>query len=309
MNEYIEDGVFFLKRASSQLHGSGERETLVDVLLNYALGMERLFKGILHKVNPLFVLEKPDFDSAVKLLYRDQLIGKRKRAVENDLKKAKNQDAKVHAFSASLSHAVQFSETLDSYRGAMTQLCEYRGILAHRTIAELDAKEVWRFMRKTFPPVVAGVAGELGIEPSRFYETTRLMQALSNWSAEITKEDATEEKVAGLIESCQKLWDAKKNEASYVAAAEARTQESLEKDRSYRPRYWTDCPACGQRAVLEATVDGEYEEGEFTPTGIDVNRLECHFCGMKVEDYEEVDHLELYGRLDQSQRGGKPLRS
>jgi len=302
MNPYLEDAIACMKRASRHFSLDEKLDDLCDALIYYTFGLERLFKGILYEVNPLFILESPDFENAVRLVYRDRLIEKHRKQIDRDLKQAKNQDAKVHAFRASMFAAGKFSRTVDSHIGALVQLGEYRDMAAHRTFGEIPAKETWRLMRKTFYPIVAGIAEEFELKTLQFFLGHGEMFSLKSHAEEINSQDMTEQKVNERIEFHRRDWEKKKSDAVHVANAEQRTIAALKSAETYLPVYWTECPACGQKALMMAEVDGENEDGEFVPWGVLVNSLECHYCGLSVRHFEELDVLNLEERVDNSRR-------
>ena len=119
MNAYFSDAQHWLRRASNALllceHG-GTDENLHDAIIFFAFGVEKLFKGILWDVNPLFIMENPGFENACGVLYRSQLRSKSKeKADKEDKQKAVNHS--VLPFQGSMMRAKEFSETVASHMG------------------------------------------------------------------------------------------------------------------------------------------------------------------------------------------------
>jgi hypothetical protein len=65
MNNYIRDAGEFLCRAAKLFDSDLLDERLVDALWLTALGLERVLKGILHDINPVYVLKSQDFKHSV----------------------------------------------------------------------------------------------------------------------------------------------------------------------------------------------------------------------------------------------------
>jgi hypothetical protein len=61
-NPFLEDAHYCLRRASRALCASKDRNSFYDAAIYYAFGMEKLLKAIVHKVNPVFLLESLKFE-------------------------------------------------------------------------------------------------------------------------------------------------------------------------------------------------------------------------------------------------------
>lgn len=293
MNNFTADGVRFLNRASGFIDALREWHDLADAVVYYSFGIERLAKGVLYDINPLFVLEKPDFEVAVQLLYLDRLVTKRRKGAEAEAKKRKNSDIHVHAFAAAITNAAQFSQTLLDHMGALHQLNEYRGIVAHRTCHDLPSEEVRRFMEKTFCPVVTAFAAEHKLEVAGFFASAGIQNKLCYLSSEIKREEDTEKSITELKSKHKAAWDQKKRNPESAERAAFKTNEELRANVAEAGTRWTTCPACGNAAVLYLALDWEPGDGGAEISGVYVDRLHCFYCDLSLRGYEQIDHLEL----------------
>ncbi len=140
MNDYFTDARYWLRRAAASL-ASSERDDdddlLHDAVLFFAFGVEKVFKGILWNVNPLFTLEKPDFGNACGVLYQDKMLQKQREKAEKE--DTKNQfDKSVLAFGEAMKRAKVFSAVVSTHMGVLTHLADLRGILAHRLAKDMN---------------------------------------------------------------------------------------------------------------------------------------------------------------------------
>jgi hypothetical protein len=155
-NEYLADAKYCMKRASAHLiKDEVSTEALHDVLLYFSLGVERLFKAILHEINPIFVLESQDFENAASVLYADKLTPGMQKKLEADVKKSKGPNSKVLTFVAAMYAAAKFSITVQDNTATFAHLADLRNIVAHHRLSQLDAGAACRFCWKPFYPTVA----------------------------------------------------------------------------------------------------------------------------------------------------------
>ena len=75
-NDFLDDAIYCLRRASRALRSSMDRDNFYDAITYFAFGMEKLFKAIVHDVNPVFLLEGAGFENAVGLSPRRFFVGR-----------------------------------------------------------------------------------------------------------------------------------------------------------------------------------------------------------------------------------------
>jgi len=300
MNEFLKDALSNLRRASALLAGDQSEEAVQNAILQFAFGVERIFKSIVSDVNPLFILEREKFENALGVLYRDKLIPAHRKVVEKEAAKQSGFNRNVLPFKGSMLRAAKFSQTVEDNIGAFTKLSDMRGVVAHRHLSELNRDEAWRFMLRIFHPTVERFAAELG------YPAAEAFEGHSHWLAEqslrITAEENLKARLDKLFAEHAKRWEKAKSDAAHVAKAERSTAAALKNDPN-RDTISEDtlCPACGRAAILTIEVDWDVEgaSGPGFVTGVYVSGLECYFCGLQLNDYEEFDYLKLNEGLAQ----------
>lgn len=298
MNEYVGDAMYHLKRAAGLLSERMASAEVQDAVMQFAFGVEKMFKGIVAHVNPLFVYEAAGFDNALGVLYRDRLIPKHREKVAKEDAKPNGFNRSVLPFKASMLRAAQFSQVVEDNLGAFTKLSDFRGAVAHRPLADLNHDDAQRLLLRLFQPVVDAFAAELKLDADKCYAKNR--SELADLSAKFVALENLKQRLESLFATHRAAWEKNMGNAKYVAKAEADTAAAFKSDpRSERHAEDHDCPACHNRAILwiEADWDVEGSSGPGYITGVYVSGLECRYCGLSLTDYEEFDYLRLNDRL------------
>jgi hypothetical protein len=77
-NDFHKDSFQLFKKVSKQI-ADNELSTdlaVVEITLLFAVGIEKLLKGLIYDVNPLYILESPDFKNSVPLTYNSLIKDK-----------------------------------------------------------------------------------------------------------------------------------------------------------------------------------------------------------------------------------------
>ena len=88
MNDFYKDCQTLFKDISKNIATKAivsEMEVIQNTLY-FALGIEKLLKGMLYEINPILILENSDFKNSFPLYYREKLIA------ENEKSKDINQE-------------------------------------------------------------------------------------------------------------------------------------------------------------------------------------------------------------------------
>ena len=126
MNEFFENAVYNFSRASGLIKPKMQREEIEDAVVFFAFGVERVFKGIAHDINPMFVYESDSFDNMLSVLYREHLVEPHRTKVEKDASKSPGPNHNLLPFKASMLRAARFSKTVED---------NIRASRSYRTIA------------------------------------------------------------------------------------------------------------------------------------------------------------------------------
>jgi hypothetical protein len=296
VNEFLEDAAYNFRRASGLIKPKMKREEIEDAVVLFAFGVERVFKGIAHDINPMFVYENDSFDNMLSVLYRECLVEPHKGKVEKDAAKSPGPNHNLLPFKASMLRAARFSKTVEDNIGAFTKLSDYRGVVAHRPLSKLDYQAAQRFLQRLFFSIVSAFSGEVTL-PLR--DCLALAEVdLEALGKKIVAEDQFIEKLEQLLEDHREQWETLKDDKSHVQKAKRDTANAFTK-RDYR---WHDvvreeytCPACENPGIIsvEADWDCEGSRGDAWITGIYVSGFECLYCGLQLDDYEQFDYLKM----------------
>lgn len=286
-NEYLNDAAVFLNKTASAIKENMADEILIDCILFFALGMERILKGILYNLNPIYVYKTQDFKNTVFLLYKNSLL--ENYAQNKEI--SKTPDADVLSFKLSLLRAKSISETTEKHTSLLFSLSNSRDIIAHSTISYLDLEKAKILLLRDFFPLVSSYSKELGL-PVNFFigkNEFELASISSNY------QEFIEDKINIKLEYHKKRWDQLKNVPGFLEKMKNKIDHALQSQSVNRDSYFevAPCPACDNDSLLTVEIDFDYSEGEVHPIGAFVSKLRCLFCKLKLEDYDEIDYLDL----------------
>ena len=295
-NHYLADALYCLRRASRALSDQMNRDGLYDATTYFAFGIEKLCKAVVHDINPLFLLESPKFENASALLYANRV---RESAREKLGKQQDELNRSLVPFKPSLLMAARFSQVIEDHFGAFTYLGDLRGIVAHRSIDEMDIPEASRFLVRLFHPVVHKLAGDLDFDPMDCFDSDKKETELKEASASLVGTDDFKNRLDALIQTHKESWIRMSQDQPSVQSAAMETAEDLHRHGRGEPYFQsTDCLACGQHALLlYRFIDKTIEDGVAT-VGAYAIGLWCHYCKLMLQGYGAVDYFKLNGRLE-----------
>ena len=296
MNDFFEGAVYNFRRASGLIKPKMRREEIEDAVLFFAFGVERVFKGIAHDINPMFVYESDGFDNMLSVLYREHLVEPHRTKVQRNASKSPGPNHNLLPFKASMLRAARFSKTVEDNIGAFTKLSDYRGIVAHRPLSQLDYAGAQRFLQRLFFTIVSAFSAEVKLPLKDCLGLAEVdLEALRK---KIVAEDKFIEKFEELLEHHREEWEKLKNDNAHVQKAKRETAAAYNK----RDHRWHEivreeytCPACENPGIIsiEADWDCEGSRGDAWITGIYVAGFECLYCGLQLDDYEQFDYLKM----------------
>lgn len=253
----------------------------------FSLGIERLLKFVLAEVNPVFVLTSGDFKNAAPCLYKSKIVNGDQHGVT-----ASKPDTDVVSFRVAMQRALLFSNGVKENSQLLFSLANYRDILAHRPLAELDIAKANRLLAKDAYKLVKDICSERSQVVEVFFgkDHDRLRDLSSKLQS---KEDFSKAMVLRL-EDHKKLWLDKESQVEFIKQAKVITESLISSsghDFSYVP---FTCPACAQEAVARIEPDYDYDPAEQSSyiTGVFVDNINCYFCGLKLQDYEELNYVD-----------------
>ena len=74
MNEYFSDAFGFFQTVAKLISGSMDDKETIEACLFFALGIERVLKGILFDINPVYVYKNQTFKHTAPILYKSLML-------------------------------------------------------------------------------------------------------------------------------------------------------------------------------------------------------------------------------------------
>jgi hypothetical protein len=260
---------------------------VIEGLLFFSLGMERILKGILYNLNPIYVLKAQDFKNSVSIFYKDRLLPNFKQNQEI----SGSPDTDVLTFKLSLLRAKSISKTTENNTALLFSLSNYRDIIAHNHLSLIDIEKAKILLLRDFYKLIRDYSNELNLKISYFLGPSEIKLA----SISSKYQESIEDKVKIKLESHKKRWEQLKEQPGYVDKMREKTESIYEASFKNRESFAEklECPACHNLALITIEVDIDYSEGQANPIGAFVSSLKCHFCKLVIEDYDEMDYLNL----------------
>lgn len=274
-NPYIEDAKYFLKFTSNQIRKTIEDENLIQIVLNFALGIERILKGILYDVNPIYVLINQDFENSFPVLYKDKMV--------NNCKEDKvirtNPTGDVLTLKNSLIRAQFISQVVFENKTTIYKLNDFRDTIAHCELKSIDFSKLRMLIYRDFYPLIRAFSDELQVPKSHFFDTSsaRIANISSNYQEEL------KDQIKLKIEASTEYWESIRNNVEKIEIAKTITLEQFALSHTMEVK----CPCCGNPSILY--IEPEYEKGLL----IDYRPIKyiCKYCRLKLDDYSQIDDL------------------
>ncbi|HOS11874.1 MAG TPA: hypothetical protein PL148_08190 [Candidatus Aminicenantes bacterium] len=288
MNEYLISAKTFLNRCAPLICDSITNPQVLDALIFYAFGMERIFKGILWDINHTFVLEDATFKNAAVVLYSSKLLS----GLASNKEFSPDPNNRIINYRVSLSRVKGFSLSADKHSNALFALSTHRDIIAHRPLSEINYESSRKLLLESFLPIMKDFSAELQVSlPELVGNTIPGLEFLSD-----KYRGASAERLKRKIIFYKQEWDRIKDDPAH--------QKRIETLRGKNSRYGSsdkmECPACGNMADLSLDVDCDYSDGIASVVGVFPVALYCNYCGLSLNDWDELDLLDINKRFHES---------
>lgn len=253
----------------------------IQSTLLFALGIEKLLKGILFDINPIFILENSDFKNAFAVYHKDKLI----KANENtkDIQQEPNGD--VIAFQNSVLRSALVSQTAFDYKNTLFKIKNARDIIVHHSFNKLDIAELKLFINRDFYLILKAFSDELNWGELHCFDNLHSPLALISSSLQ----DDIDKKVKLKLESTKAKWKVTKGQN--LRKNKKLAVEMLQDEFAYP----TICPSCENIAVVftKPIYDFNPYLKQEIQVGLQTLKLDCSFCTLKIDDYKELDFLKI----------------
>lgn len=282
-NEFHKDAFILLKKVAKEIANEQliTDQQIIDNVLFFAIGVEKLLKAMIYDINPLFILETPDFKNSVTLLYDTQ--------IKDKTEVTKNPNGDVIAFHSSVMRATTFSKAVLENKNTLMKLKNARDIIVHHNFNKLEISELKTLLQRDFYPLLSSFSDEhnLGGQTNFFNNLHSKLARISS-----TLQDDIQKQIKLKLDASSSHWNALKGVHTYDKKKfEHKTAEILSKDITFP----FECPSCNNYGVVFTSPILEFDSyrNEMRQTGSDTKAFKCYFCDLEITDYKELDFLKI----------------
>ncbi len=294
MNHYFKQAQTFFKIYNSLFTNKLTYEIKIQGILFFAIGIEHLLKSILYDVNPLYLLEKPEFYNSL-FMYEKIMVD---RIVDNadvstdtlkdgKLKKIKKQNDRIITGLESLKRAEYFSKATNNNFSPIYAAIKQRNIIAHRNLEELNMENITNLIENDSMIILEDYCDDLHIKIDTLIGDT------PNSKIDQEKHDSNYLIFKVKIEKLKKEWKKRKeNRIVKERINYLNNQYCKNKDNKYSLYVNTECPVCLNTAELLLSDEVEFDGFDHYDAGF-VEGLMCYYCHFATQNYIEIDYLKL----------------
>lgn len=279
MNNYFEDSKIFFRNSAKLISEDMDKADLVNTTMSFALAIERVLKGILYEVNPLYILIKPEFKNSIAAIYSQKIVNSTQEVTNTP-------DSDVITYRNSLLRAEVVSDFAHKNKSLLFYLSECRDIIAHSELSHLDLDKMSLMMRKDFFTISQQVSGILSINIRSLL--SQQDNRLSKISADL--QESTPDKVDIILANHSSKWEVLRTTAGFIADKDATLAQILKTPN----KFPCECPACKNIAVLFAAPETEFNKymNQDVVLGYFIKKIKCVYCKLEITDYEHISYLE-----------------
>ena len=290
-NQFHYDSYTILKKVSRTIAENKLQDdwTIIQTTLLFAIGIEKTLKALLSDINPVYILESPEFKNSIQICYGNRIKDK------TEIHKNVNED--VIAFQSSVLRCSVFSKTVFENKNILMKLKNARDIIVHHNFEKLDIAELEKLLKRDLYPFLTSLSDEHKLNGQlNFFNN--LHSKLADISSSL--QDDIAKQINLKIESRQSFYKTLSGSATYKRQRdELNSVELLKKDFAYP----TECPSCNNQAVVFTAPIMEYDnyKNEMLQIGLDTKGFSCQFCKLEVSDYKELDYLKITPDIDKKE--------
>lgn len=284
-NNYIIDSGHFFKEISKRINKDITEFEVIQLTMNFAIGLEKFLKGLLSQINPTFILIKPDFRNSLQILYKDKILPETIKESSNEIENKSDSD--VITFRNSILRAQFISKVTYENKNILFNLSEARDIIAHCELKLLDIPKYKTMLLRDFYPLLMAYSKETNIKSGHFFSGSHIK--LASISSKLQENLVAE--VALLLDSHNGKWKTLSGNKGYIEDKTKITQEIL--NTPYKEDI--NCPACENTALLYIKpIYESFHSKEFEVlTGFGINKLKCLFCKLEIKESKIIDFLNI----------------
>lgn len=246
-----------------------------------AIGLEKLLKGILYSINPLYILKNPEFKNSIQVFYSDKVF--------NNFELSKQKDEDVIAMQAAILMCIPISQSVSEHKNVLMKIKNARDIIAHHDSSSLDLDEMIITLKRDFYPFLDSLSKEFDLGgQTNFFNNLHSKLAKISSSLQENAIKALQLKITAAKSNWVTL---EKTKTFNILKPKSSTLKILEKDFAFP----VECPSCSNQAVVFATpiMEFDYSKKELIEVGLNVKELKCEFCSLEINDSRELDELKI----------------
>jgi len=293
VTDHLEDAKWFVHRAAPYIERDMDRDAIVNATLFFALGVERLLKHILARVNPAFVLVRSEFKHSAPVLYASILLGSgRNKEI------AEKADGQVISLRTSIQRTLLFSRAIQKHRSLLYTIAQNRDIIAHRPTRELDTANVNRMLSKDAFRLIESLCNEIDADPWQFFDEHAVR--LKVLAERIEAHERIDSDMQSLFRTHRDALIKRKDDEEFMSMAATITQQLLNSSDEHFIYEEISCPACNETAVARIEPDYDYDPVDRSPflSGVFVESVRCQYCGLVLRNYEQLDYIDANSLLE-----------
>jgi hypothetical protein len=282
-NPYLNDSLIFFKTVSTGLKQNLSDSEVINLTMHLALGLERLLKGILYAINPIYILIVPEFKNSLPVFYKSKIISEAIGTKEI----ADTPNVDVITFRTSLIRAQLLSKTVYDNKSLLFAISTARDIIAHNEISKLDFVNLKTLLLRDYYLLIKSFANELAVKTPLFFHGKHIL--LAKLSSKL--QDTIEKQIELRFEALRATFKMLESNPGYISDKNFLTKESFNKG----DKFLTNCPCCGYNALIYSKPIFEFNQYERADIkiGYEIIKLKCFYCKLETEDYKELDFLKI----------------
>lgn len=282
-NPYLKDSLVFFKTVSIELKTVLTESEIINLTMHFSFGLERLLKGILYSLNPIYILMVPEFKNSLPVFYSSKIISEATGTKE--VAETPNED--VITFRNSLLRAQLISKTAYNNKSLLFTISNARDIIAHHELSKLDFESLKILLIRDYYPLMKAFSEELNIKSTLIFHGKHIQLAKNSSALQETIEKQIELRFDALIETFKML----ENRPGYMQDKNFLTFEAYNKGN----KFLAKCPCCNNESLIYSRPIYEYNQYERSDIkiGNEIIKLKCFYCKLEIEDYKQLDYLKI----------------
>lgn len=282
-NPYIKDSLIFFETVSTGIKQNPSNSEIVNLTMHFAFGLERLLKGILYSLNPIYILMSPEFKNSLPVLYKSKIIAEATGTKE--IADSPNED--VITFRNALLRAQLLSKTAYDNKSLLFTISNARDIIAHHELSKLDYSSLKTLLLRDYYPLMKSFASELTIKTPLIFHGKHIQ--LAKLSSKL--QDSIEKQIELRFEAIRATFKMLESQPGYIEDKFFLTKESFNNGN----KFLTNCPCCGYDALIYSKPIFEFNQYEKADIkiGYEISKLKCFYCKLEIDDYKELDYLKI----------------